>query len=295
MGTDYRVQLHRWGGNREELRERIHIRLQEINAELSTWYSDSWISQFNRAKVGQELSVPIHASRVLETAIAVSRQSGGAFDPTIYPLVQAFGFSGDRGATVMLPDEGELSRIQASVGRSKLRLDLQSGKISKVQEGLELDLSAIAKGYAVDQIAAILDEKFVENYLVEIGGEFVAKGDRPSGGPWVVAAEVPSEWKGALPRIALSGRALATSGGAHSYKRIGSETYLHIIDPRTRRPLNSEHAVFSVSVIAENCQIADALSTAAFVLGPNDAEQLKANYPEAAFLFLMRDGSLIEL
>ncbi|MGJ8638777.1 MAG: FAD:protein FMN transferase [Opitutaceae bacterium] len=291
MGTNLRIV---YTGDSAWDTDAVSKLLESINGELSTWREDSWISQFNQAAEGLEVDVPSHARVVLKNALEVAELSGGALDPTIYPLMRAWGFANPRGSAQRVVDPVELKALQAVCGYKQVVFDPETGTITKRLAGVQLDLSASAKGYAVDQIANYIDQHGVTDFLVEIGGEFRAQGLNPKGQVWTVAIEAPQAYSSGLPRIELGDLAVATSGGAQAYKRIDSDVFLHIIDPRTLEPLTNENELYSVSVTADTCMLADSLATAAFVLGPQALAGIKGRYPEAEFVFLMQDGRKIE-
>lgn len=227
-------------------------RLDAINAEMSHWRQDSVISRFNRAGPGIWVELPADFAAVIDAALDIARRSEGAFDPAIGRIVDLRGFGPDPAARS--EDAREIEAAWAAAGWHRLRWDrprlLQPG-------GLAIDLSGIAKGYAVDAVAEHLAEHGVGNALVEIGGELVGRGVRPDGDPWWVDLEDPPGV--ALPRlrIALHGLAVATSG---DYRR-GA----HSIDPRSGRSI--DNGVRSVSVLHKSAMLADAWATALTVLG----------------------------
>lgn len=230
----------------------ITARLDTIIAEMSHWRTDSLISTYNRANGGEWIALAPDFFEVIETGLTIARASGGAFDPTIGRLVDLAGFGPDpKQASV---DPAAIDAARGAAGWERLRLEhgrlLQPG-------GLALDLSGIAKGYAVDAVANLLAGRGVAHALVEIGGELAGRGVRPDGDPWWVDLEdIPGI---ALPRlrIALHGLAVATSG---DYRR-GA----HTLDPRSGRP--STNRLRSVSVIHRSAMEADAWATAFTVLG----------------------------
>lgn len=230
-------------------------RLDMIIAEMSHWRSNSLISAYNRAMPGSWITLPADFATVIEAAIDIARRSAGAFDPTVGRLVALHGFGPDPGERSQ--DTGAIAAARKLAGWHRLRRDgnslLQPG-------GLALDLSGIAKGYAVDTIADRLAVHGIRHALVEIGGELTGRGVRPDGEPWWVDLEDPPGL--ALPRlrIALHGLAVATSG---DYRR-GA----HTIDPCNGLPAG--HGLRSVSVIHQSAMLADAWATALTVLGPED-------------------------
>jgi len=242
-------------------------RLERIIAEMSHWRPDSVISAYNRAAPGTWVELPPDFVAVIDAALDIARRSQGAFDPAIGRLVDLRGFGPE--PANRSDDARMIEAARAAAGWQRLRRDgvrlLQPG-------GLALDLSGIAKGYAVDALVAQLAEQGIGHALVEIGGELAGRGVRPDGDPWWVELEDPPGL--ALPRlrIALHGLAVATSG---DYRR-GA----HSIDPRTGRSI--DNGIRSVSVIHESAMLADAWATALTVLGEEQGLALAAREGLAA-------------
>jgi len=233
----------------------ILARLETIIAEMSHWRSDSLISAFNHAAPGSWIDLPNDFATVMHAAIDVAARSGGAVDPTIGRVVALRGFGPD-------PDDrsGDEAQITDALGRAGWRRLQFSGERLYQPGGLALDLSGIAKGYAVDAVADLLNGTGIADALVEIGGELVGRGIRPDGEPWWVDLEdVPGITMARL-RIALHGLAVATSG---DYRR-----GWHTIDPRSGRSV--DNGVRSTSVLHERAMVADAWATALTVLGPSE-------------------------
>ncbi|MDO6416696.1 FAD:protein FMN transferase [Sphingomonas sp. BIUV-7] len=252
MGTGWRVRLARPPHlDPAALRRDILARLAGLVAEMSQWEPDSHLSRFNRAPAGSWADLPPDFATVIACALAIAEQSDGAFDPTLGRAAALLGF----GASV--PAGDDLAAAQAESGWRRLTFDPAARRLRQ-PGGLWLDLSGIAKGYAVDAVAALLAERGIRHFLVEIGGELVGRGVRPDGEPWWVALESPPGMRLAPLHIALHELAVATSG---DYRR-GA----HTIDPATGRPLAA--GVISVSVIHESAMLADGWATALTTLGP---------------------------
>ncbi|MEM0965800.1 MAG: FAD:protein FMN transferase [Verrucomicrobiota bacterium] len=292
MGTTFRVLAL---GVDSDVNARLGISikglLDSIAMELSTWESDSWISEFNRLPAGVSLPVPAHASSVLACSIKVAELSEGALNPAIYPLVKAWGFASPRGQKVVAPEPAEIDRFKGLVDYRNVVFDENEKRIRKTKDGVEIDCSAVAKGYAIDAIAEVLTNEGVENFLIELGGELRAQGQNGSGNPWSVRIESVRDDAQELDPISLTDESIATSGGGYLSKRIDGEYLTHILDPSTGTPMERDASFYSVSVIAPSCMMADALATAAFVLGPKGLASLRDAYPEAEFIFTGNDGS----
>ena len=262
--------------------------LERIEARMSHYRPASEVSRFNAARTTEPRPMSRETLGVLAEALAVSRVSGGAFDVTVGPLVDAWGF-GPPGRAPAAPDETSLAALRARVGFDLLELDAAAATLRKRNEDVVVDLSAIAKGYAVDAVSSLLADRGYGNHLVEIGGELRGAGTNEEGAPWRVAVERPVPGAPAAQRIVpLTDAALATSGDYRNFYDLDGRPVSHTIDPRTGRPVT--HRLRSVSVIAERCSPADARSTALNVLGPEAGYALAVEQGWAA-LFVTDDGS----
>jgi thiamine biosynthesis lipoprotein len=294
MGTRYTVRI---AGEplataaREAARAAIEAELGTVDRLMSTWRDDSEISRFNRLPVGEAMPLSAEAREVLEEALRVSAVSDGAFDVTVAPLVRAWGF-GSGGRMPRLPDEEEIERLRARVGRDAIVLDEVTGSIRKARGGVECDLSAIAPGFASDRIAAALVRLGHRHALVDVGGEIRAVGERAPGRPWRVAVAAPDGGRPGV-RVALRDGALATSGDYRDFwvDETGGR-HGHVLDPRSGRPLT--HDLASVSVVRPTAMEADALATALLVLGWEDGRTHAAREGWAAH-FVRRRGADFEV
>jgi len=213
--------------------------------------------------------------------------TNGRFDVTIGPLVNAWGF-GPGGPQTQVSDE-QVAELLTYVGYEKLHLDPMQQTLSKAHPKTYIDLSAIAKGYAVDKVVKAIEAQGHQNYMVEIGGEVFAKGTNPKDGPWRIGIETPSiHAPGIFEVVILASQALATSGDYRNFYEENGERFSHTIDPKTGRPI--KHKLASVSVLSDSCARADALATALNVLGPIDGPKL-AEEKGIAALFIIRDSS----
>lgn len=255
MGTSWRVRLGAPpGSDRAAMQRDIEARLEDILAQMSHWRADSLLGRFNRAQGGEWFALPRDFAHVMEAALAVAERSAGAFDPAVGALVDIWGH-GPVPATAP-PTSSQLAEARATSGFVRLAYDAGTARLRQ-PGGVKLDLSGIAKGFAVDAVAALLVERGFEHALVEIGGELAGRGLKPDGEPWWVDLETP-EAAAAPFRIALHQLAVATSG---DYVR-GQ----HTIDPRSGLPV--EHAM-AVSVVHTSAMLADAWATALSVLPPS--------------------------
>ena len=237
--------------------------LDYLNQQFSTYLSNSTISRFNQHKSTAAFPVSTEFLTVIKAAQTISQQTEGAFDITIAPLINLWGFGPE--FKVNVPVEKDIHAIKAWVGYEKLNILESSSSLQKSTPHLIIDLSAIAKGYAVDQVAATLENHQLHDYLVEIGGEIKLKGKNPNGDNWRIAIQQPDTRK-AQASITLSQTAVATSGDYHNYFEANGQRYSHTLDPSTGKPIT--HKLASVTVLHESTMIADALATAISVMGP---------------------------
>ena len=262
--------------------------LERIEGRMSHYRPESELSRFNRARTTEPRPMSGETLGVITEALAVGRASGGAFDVTVGSLVDAWGF-GPPGRAPAVPAEALLAALRARVGSELLEVDNAASTLRKRRPDVVIDLSAIAKGYAVDAVASLLDQRGFDDYLVEIGGELRAGGANEQGEPWRVAIERPVPAVPTAQRVVfLTDVALATSGDYRNFYDLHGVRVSHTLDPRTGRPVT--HGLRSVSVIAERCSLADARSTALNVLGPEEGYALALEQSWAA-LFLTDDGA----
>jgi thiamine biosynthesis lipoprotein len=266
MGTTWHVTLV-GRGHAPTLQGKIEQRLEEVNQSLSTYREDSEIRRFNRfARVGEEFRVSSDFLRVMKVAARVFELSGGAWDGTVMPLVDLWGF-GPAGPVGDPPADEAIAAGLARVGFAKIEIR-DSGALVKHDASVTLDLASIAKGYGVDQVAELVRREGFTDFIVEIGGEVRAGGARPDGRPWRVGVSRPRP--DARPeeiyRVAfLKDEGFATSGDYHNYFVRDGVRYSHVLDPRSGRPVTNR--VVSVSIRAPDCTLADGLATAVMVMG----------------------------
>lgn len=264
MGTTWCVKLVAPRASLHALYDGIQAQLDRVVAQMSTWRSDSDLSRFNRSADGSWVAVPEELFAVLRCALEIADASGGAFDPTVGPLVDLWGF-GPEGRRPDIPDAAELATVSGRVGWQRLALRAEPREV--LQPGrAQIDLSAIAKGYAVDLVAAHLQQRGIETALVEVGGELFGYGRKPDGSAWRVLVDADPDRDEGVPQVLrLQGKAVATSGDRwHRYRHDGDE-YAHSVDPRNGKPV--EHAPVAVTVIADQAMHADAWATALTVMG----------------------------
>lgn len=273
----------------EALAQGIEDALEGVDASMSTWREDSELSQFNRLEDQSDwTSVSDALYEVLARSQEISRLTEGAFDITIGPVVNLWGFGPD-GRPVETPAEEELARKLAATGFEKLSLRADPPAL-KASSHQYIDLSGIAKGYGVDVVARYLDREGVEAYLVEIGGEIRTQGQKPDGSVWRLAIEQPAEeGKQTVNRIVnLPSMAMATSGDYRNYYESEGRRLSHTIDPETGHPI--EHHLASVTVITDDSMTADALATGFTVMGYERAKAVATRENIPAYFIIRTDN-----
>ncbi|MAM70382.1 MAG: hypothetical protein CMP91_04460 [Gammaproteobacteria bacterium] len=268
--------------------------LESIENSMSTYRDDSELMQLNRAELNTWLEVSPALFEVISLSQEISQLSDGAFDISVGPLVNLWGFGPPIPANDLLPEAAEIDTLLPNIGYQHIRLDPQQQAVMKTRD-VALDLSAVAKGYAVDRIADLLETAGIDNYLVEIGGELRTGGLNLEGNPWRIAIENPESELSArqVQRIiAVGDAAIASSGDYRNFFTLNGERYSHTIDPRTGWPVS--HDLVSVTVITENAARADALATAFSVMGENAAMLLAEENMIAAYFLRDSGGQLLE-
>jgi len=266
------------------LKPLLQQRLDRINQLMSTYDPVSEISRFNNSRTNSWFPVSPETAAVVELAQEISRLSGGAFDITVGPLVDLWGF-GPRPQSGHPPADSEIEAARSMVGYRRLQVRRSPAALRKEIPGLRIDLSAIAKGYAVDQLAEILIAHGVFDMVVEIGGEMRIRGRHPDGKGWRIAVEKPLPGKRAVEKIfSFADTGMATSGNYRNFFIENGQTYAHTIDPSTGRPVR--HKLASVTVLDPSCARADALATALAVMGDELAVEFCRREKIAAYLLI---------
>jgi thiamine biosynthesis lipoprotein len=277
--------------NRELIETTIQQTVALVDQRMSNWKDDSELSLLNRHDTSP-YPVSGELLGVLDRAIAIHRLTGGAFDITVGPLVNAYGFG--PGDPPRIPTEAELADLMARTGLGKLSLNKRDSTATKKHTDLYFDLSGIAKGFAVDQVAAAMEQLGHTDYMIEIGGELRTRGRNGRGEIWRIGVEQPDPTLREAGRIIpLFDIAMATSGEYRNFIELDGVRYSHTIDPRTGKPIN--HHLASVSVLHKSCTMADGIATGLNVLGPDAGYELAVRHGIAALFILERsNGSLIE-
>jgi FAD:protein FMN transferase len=260
---------------RSKLDGAIHGAVEAVTRSLSLYRPDSEVSRFNDSLSTEPFPVSEDTFNVAAESIETAKASGGAFDPTVRPLVELWGFGKSRPSDAP-PAESELKKAAAQVDYRKIELDAQKRTIRKLKKEITLDLNAVADGYAADKVSRLLTASGYSDFLVEVAGEVRAAGKNQDGRPWRVGIDKPrygtAEGEDLQIVIGLSDMSLSTSGDYHNYRDVGGRRVSHTIDPALRGPI--AHNLASVTVIMRECAAADGLSTALEVLGAEKGMQL---------------------
>ncbi len=295
MGTSwhvtYRVQQGRPGLDRAAVEAQIAQLLERVEQSMSTYRETSEISRFNRMPVGEWFTASPDFLTVMEAALRVGDASAGAYDITVAPLVERWGFGASTGFDAQrLPEAQEITDLLAQVGQGALEVDLPGGRLRKFNQ-VRVDLSSVAKGYGVDVVADWLLAQGIDNFLVEVGGELRLAGRSHRGDLWRVAIEQPDPGSGGIAEaLELGSAAVATSGDYRNFVEIDGQRYSHSIDPRTGYPV--VHDLVSVTVVHDNAMLADAWATALIVMGAKNARRVAKEQGLAAYFIRRLDSGL---
>lgn len=295
MGTRYHVRIAPApdAAERDRLGALIAGRLEQINAAMSTYRDDSALSRFNASRDTDWVPVPADVVDLVEMARSIGAHSDGVYDVTVGPLVNLWGFGRD-GRRDTPPTDAEIAAVLPAIGMHRLAARRDPPALRKTVATLEVDLSSIAKGWAVDEIARLLQDAGHSAFLVEIGGEIRAGAAKPDGSAWRIAVESPVSDRREIQRIVpLTGTAMATSGDYRNFFEAGGRRYSHTLDPRTG--LTVRHALASVTVFAATCAEADAWATALLALGDSEGPAVAAKAGVEALFIVRRGDELVEL
>lgn len=263
----------------------ISTELQRVDQLFSTYRETSDLSTFNRNASTDWVTVPKDFVDVMSEALNISQLTNGAFDVTVAPVVNLWGFGPD-GNIDTIPDQRVINQALERIGYQKIEIDVINQRLRKLIPDISVDLSAIAKGYAVDQVALLLEKLGVKEYLVEVGGELRANGNNLANVAWKVGVEVPTpQLRQVYQAIQLIDEGIATSGDYRNYYEIAGQRFAHSIDPVTAHPV--KHTLASVTVIAPTTMQADGWATALMVLGVEKGYAI-AEQQQLAVLFISR-------
>ena len=267
-----------------DLTQSIKAELLKVDASLSPFNKESVITAINENK---DVSPDEMFKEVFSLAMDISKETDGAFDITVAPLVNAWGFGFKNGSQ---PSHHQVDSLLQLVGYKKV--SMADGKVKKQNPRIMLDCSAIAKGYGTDRVARLLRNRGVQNYMVEIGGEVVTSGVNPERLPWKIGVTKPTDdslntGHELQTILNLTDKAMATSGNYRNFYYKGGKKFAHTIDPKTGYPV--QHSILSATVIAKSCAVADAYATSFMVMGLDKARQVLERHPELMAYFIYSD------
>jgi len=285
MGTVWRVSLAGIESERKaELQQRIQQRLDADDAELSTWKADSVLSRFNQSRELSPQPVSENMADIVTTSLRIGRQTGGAMDITVGPLVNLWGF-GPTKQPGHTPDAAQIAAARAQTGLQHLRVvqGADGQWLQKDLPDLYVDLSTVGEGFATDHLARLMEQLGINNYLVSVGGAVLSRGLNAQQQPWRVAIQKPTDRENAVQaRVDLQGHGISTSGSYRNYYELDGKRISHVIDPVTGRPI--EHKLVSATVIATTALEADGWDTGLMVLGTEKAKALAIKEHLAVYL-----------
>jgi len=297
MGTTYTVKVVTgYFQSISGVKEKIGNRLEEINRSMSTYQKDSEISRFNRFnKVGLKFKISNDFFQVMKAGQKIYRLSGGAWDGTVNPLVDLWGF-GRSGRRDKVPPNSEIAALLPDIGFANIDV-VNPGFLVKKRAAVTVDLSSIAKGYGVDEVAALLRNLGYKDYLVEIGGEIFAAGHRKDDTRWRIGINRPradAAFDEVYKVVEIHNQAFATSGDYRNFFEVDGIRYSHVIDPRSGYPISN--GVAGVSIVADTCTFADGLATAIMVMGPESGLELINRLESVEGLIMVEGpgGSLVD-
>ncbi|SLN43368.1 Thiamine biosynthesis lipoprotein ApbE precursor [Pseudoruegeria aquimaris] len=290
MGTTYSVTVVDMPEDltAEALQAEVESVLARVNAQMSNWDPNSEVSRFNASTSTAPQPVSAEFAYVMEAANGIHLGSGGVFDVTLAPLIDLWGF-GPKKPGEPVPTDAEILKALSDVGQLSLLTLGEGPTLKKEKPGVSVNLSAIAKGYGVDEVAELVASKGITRYLIEIGGDLVASGENAEGKPWSIGIEKPDARSKTLQLVLpLDNTGMATSGDYRNYFEEDGIRYSHIIDPNTGRPIT--HKTASVTVLAENAMLADGWATAMLAMG-QDRGLEAAEALGLAVYFITREGN----
>lgn len=287
FGTMYQITYQ----SNKELKNQIEEELKKVDFSLSPFNNESVITKVNQ---NQDVQLDTMFTYVFKLAQKVSQDTNGAFDITVAPLVNAWGFGFKHD---IVPDSTTIDSLKSFIGYKKVRLE--NGRIIKDDSRIMLDCSAIAKGYGVDVVAHFLDSKGIQNYMVDIGGEIVVKGKNSKMSKWHIGINKPEEDSLSISQdietiLSLTNIGMATSGNYRNFYYKGGKRYAHTIDPRSGYPV--QHSILSSTVLAKDCATADAYATSFMVMGLDSAINFCREHPEIdAYFICAGEGDKFDL
>jgi thiamine biosynthesis lipoprotein len=294
FGTSFTIKAPALPGSitSAEIQLKVKQLLDKLNAQMSTYQQDSELSKINQNQTGEWIAVSDALYQVLKQANTISELSSGAFDITVGPLVNLWGF-GPKGMSFVAPDEEKIKQQLLNTGYKRLLFNDDKQQIKKQVPLLYLDLSAIAKGYAVDLVGALLEANGIVDYMVEIGGELRLKGLNIQRKSWRIAVEKPTADQRMIQKVLpLTDISLATSGDYRNFFEVEGVRFSHTIDPRSGKPIT--HKLASITILSDTTMKADALATALMVLGVEQGYRLAEKENIAALFIIKTKEGFIE-
>lgn len=292
MGTTYSVAIV--DAPEKFLTTQIHIivdsLLVEVNNQMSTYISISEISKFNSLKNTSWYKVSKDFAALVHEAKKISLESDKAYDVTIGPLVNLWGFGPEENSSE-IPEYREIEEVKKIIGIEKIEVNLDDSSIRKTVPNLYLDLSSIAKGFGVDQVGQLIENDGFDNYMVEIGGEVRTKGFNDKRENWKIGISTPGS-SNLQKVIAITNMSVATSGDYQNYREENGVRYSHLIDPRIGKPIT--HNLASVTVLHENCRTADAYATAINIMGPEEGYNFAIKKELPIFMIVRDSNTFVE-
>lgn len=277
LGTTWTVKWVGLSDDEHDVEASVSAELARLDRLMSTWRSDSELSRLNESSGVHRVSA--ETGQVISDALVLAKETGGAFDPTVGPLMKFWGVQGT--PRTAKPSAEALASVQSRVGYEKVVLDQNPLGRTVDLRGTQLDLSAIAKGTGVDWVAAVLRKRGLKNFMVELGGEMVLEGDGVTNAGWRIAVDDPTkQWpdRGIGLTLQMTSGAVATSGNYRNQYVVDGLTVVHTMDPRTGYPRNSD--ILSASVVAKECQTADGAATALMVMSYEEGKQWIHSRPD---------------
>jgi thiamine biosynthesis lipoprotein len=294
QGTTYHIKLVLDGAPTplKEIRNRVSAMLAEIDAQMSNYRDDSEISRLNRQENTDWLPVSPEIIELLAIARTVYERSNGCYDLTVKSLFDLWGFSRHQNR---VPTQAEIDALLPHVGMPLLEIDTENRRIRKQDPKLKIDLASIAQGYSVGKVARRLEELGIRSYMVEIGGEMMVKGRKADGSDWRIGLEAPTPFVHQVRKVLgireQSGTAVMTAGTYRNFFEENGQSYSHILNPKTGKPVN--HRLRSVTVLHEDPSWADAWDTALLCAGEREAARI-ADAENLKVLFIYDDNGLKE-
>ncbi len=272
MGTTWRLTLAE--GDARKASQMVQSRLDALESMFTNWRRDSVVSRFNDSRTTEWQPVPGELAEVMTFAQRLSKETGGAFDATASPLIELWGF-GVAKPTHSIPSDESIAAARSRVGWQKVEVQVDPPMLRKTQADVEINVSGLVEGYAVDDLVKRLRDAGHTDFLLDVGGELYASGAKPDGTPWRVGVQQPDAEKGVVTgALAIQDKALSTSGTYQRFFEVEGKRYPHVLDARTGRPVT--HSLVSVSVIADSCFKADSWTTALLILGLKEGKETAA-------------------